>query len=186
MPTKALIIGILAAAALPMAAQAQPYDPGCVRSNEQNTVAGTALGAIGGALLGGAVAGRHDRGAGVVVGGVGGALAGNAIARSNNHPCPPGYDYAPGPAAYDRDGGDRHSIHERIDFLQGRINEASDDHRISPRDFDQANRELSFIRSEEDRLRDQDGGDLRAEDRDYLQGRLDNLNQRLRWYEQNG
>ena len=185
MRTKLLIAGFMMAVALPATALAQPYDPGCVQQNQNNRAAGTIVGAIGGALLGGAIGGRHNAGAGAVVGGVTGAVAGNAIAGSNNHPCPSGYYYAPPPPppGYVQPGygqpGPQASLHERIDFMQGRINSSAGQGRISPRDADGANRELNFIRSEETRLRYQDGGHLRPEDRDYLQARLDSLRQRL-------
>ena len=177
--------GLLVAATLPGAALAQPYDPACVQSNRDNRAAGTVIGAVGGALLGGAIAGRHDRGAGVVVGGVGGAMAGNAIAGSNDHPCPAGYDYGPpsGPGYWN---GAPQGIHARIDFMQDRISRAASDDRISPREADRENRELAFIRSEDQRLRYQDGGHLRQEDRDYLEARLDSLSQRLHWAKHNG
>ncbi|MGH6956400.1 MAG: hypothetical protein ACREEW_07010 [Caulobacteraceae bacterium] len=189
MRVKVLIATVAAAALLPALAIAQPYDRGCVQSNRQNNAAGTVLGAIGGAIVGGAIAGHHNRGAGVVVGGVGGALAGNAIARSNDHPCPPGYYYAPpppppAPAYYGQ--GEPRGIHARIDHMQDRLSAAADDGRISRREVYRDNRELDFIRSEEARLRDQDGGYLRPEDRQYLQQRLDSLDQRLDWAEHYG
>jgi hypothetical protein len=187
MRTRLIVAGFMLAASLPAAALAQPYDPGCVQSNQDNRAAGTVLGAIGGAILGGAIAGRHDRGAGVVVGGVGGAVAGNAIAGSNDHPCPSGYYYAqPGPPPNGFWNGAPRGIHERIDFMQDRISRSASYGWASPNEINRANRELSFIRSEDARLRDQDGGHLRPEDRDYLQGRLDSLSQRLHWAEHNG
>ena len=187
MRTKLLIAGFMMAVALPATALAQPYDPGCVQQNRDNRVAGTVVGAIGGALIGGAIGGRHAGGAGAVIGGVTGAAAGNAIAGANNTPCPPGYYYAPpppppgyGPSAFW--GGAPAGVHERIDFMQTRINRAYGQGYISPRESADANRELNFIRSEDSRLRYQNGGYLRPVDRDYLQGRLDNLGQRLRWF----
>jgi hypothetical protein len=184
MRTKLLIAGLIMAAALPAAAMAQPYDPGCVRSNQDNRAAGTVLGAIGGAVIGGAVAGHHDRGAGAVIGGVAGAAAGNAIARSNEHPCPAGYYYAPPPPPPNGFwGGAPAGIHERIDFMQHRIDRAAGGGWISRPEARRAYRELDFIRSEDARLRRQDGGRLRPVDRDYLQGRLDALSQRLHWAE---
>lgn len=188
MRNKLLAAGFMLAVALPGAALAQPYDSGCVRSNEDNRAAGTVLGAIGGAIIGGALAGRHDRGAGVVLGGVGGAVAGNAIAGANDHPCPAGY-YYPAPPPPQGGGfwaGAPGGIHERIDFMQDRINRSAGNGWISPHEARRANRELSFIRSEDARLRDQDGGHLRPEDRGYLQQRLDALGARLHWAEHNG
>jgi hypothetical protein len=192
MQTKLLIAGFMMAVALPASALAQPYDPGCVQSNRDNATAGTIVGALGGAILGGAIAGRHDRGAGVVVGGAAGALAGNSIARSNNSPCPAGYYYAPPPPppqAYDGGRfwyGAPTGVHDRIDFMQDRINRAASEGWVSPDEIRYANRELRFIRSEDSRLHYQDGGRLRPEDRDYLQSRLDSLSQRLHWAEHNG
>jgi len=195
MRTKTLIAGLMIAVTLPVAALAQPYDPGCVQSNQDSRAAGTVLGAIGGAIIGGAVAGRHDRGAGVVIGGVGGAVAGNAIAGSTNHPCPSGYYYqgppqGPGYGPPPGDGGfwngAPQGIRQRIDFMQDRIDRSSSNGWVSRREARRANDELSFIRSENQRLRDQDGGHLRQVDRDYLQGRLDSLSQRLHWAEHNG
>ena len=195
MRTKLLIAGFMMAVALPATALAQPYDNGCVRQNQDNRAAGTVVGAIGGALIGGAIAGRHNTGAGVVIGGVTGAVAGNAIAGANNHPCPSGYYYAPPPGyapppppGYAGPNGFWNGaptgVNQRIDFMQDRITSAYRYGRISPRQSADANRELNFIRSEDQRLRYQSGGHLRPEDRDYLQGRLDNLGQRLNWFQQ--
>ena len=101
MRQRLILAGLLAAAALPTFAHAQSYDAACRKSHSDDRAAGTVIGAIGGALLGSAVAGHHDRGTGAVVGGLGGAVVGNQIARSGEHHCPPGYDYVePAPAAY--------------------------------------------------------------------------------------
>ncbi len=207
MRTKLLIAGFMMAVALPATALAQPYDSGCVQQNRDNRAAGTVVGAIGGALIGGAIGGRHNAGAGAVIGGVTGAVAGNAIAGSNNHPCPSGYYYAPPPVQdgryndgryndgrYDRPTGDDGrfwagaptGVHERIDFMQTRINDSASRGSVSRHEISDANRELNFIRSEDQRLRYQSGGHLRQEDRDYLQGRLDSLGQRLHWAQHNG
>ena len=189
MPTKLLVAGFMMAVALPATALAQPYN-GCVQQNQANRAAGTVAGAIGGALIGGAIGGRHNAGAGAVIGGVTGAVAGNAIAGANNHPCPSGYYYAPppqpgyGPGNFW--GGAPTGVHQRIDYMQDRITQAYRYGRISPRESAEANRDLNYIRSEDQRLRYQNGGHLRPEDRDYLQGRLDNLGQRLRWFATNG
>ncbi len=237
MKNKLLMLSLVAAVAAPGLAMAQPYqyqpqpqgyvDPACVRQNKDNKTTGTILGALGGAIVGSAVAGRHDRGTGAVIGGVGGAVIGNNIARSNNHPCPEGYyypaqnppppayappppayappppAYAPPPAGYDRERWDRehregydrgpgrfwagapYSLHERIDFLQQRINESYQNRWIGRREYKAAMNDLSDIRRQDRRLRYQDGGELRPQDRDYIQQRLDNLSQRLRWFEHN-
>ena len=184
MRNQTLIAGLVALTLLPGVASAQYADPACVRSNQDNRAAGTVLGAIGGALLGGAIAGRHDRGAGVVVGGVGGAVAGNAIAGSNNQPCPAGYYYAPPPpppTGYWQ--GAPEGIGERIDITQGRIDHTAQAGWLAPREIDRLNSELNFVRSENRRLHAQDYGPLRPEDRAYLQQRLDYIAQQMHWME---
>jgi hypothetical protein len=187
MRNKLLVVGLMAMT-LPGMAMAQPYDPGCVRSNQDSRAAGTVLGAVGGALLGSAIAGRHSRGAGAVVGGIGGAVAGNAIAGSGDHPCPDGYYYnAPPPP----DGGGfwrgaPAGLRERIDFTQDRINRSAERGWISPDEVRRANYDLNHVRRERDRLRAQDGGELRPEDRAYLQSLLDNISERLHWAAHNG
>jgi hypothetical protein len=66
----------------------------CVQQQQNSTAAGAVIGGILGAILGGAAAGRYDRGAGIVAGGALGAVAGGAIGSSSaaqNPNCPPGY-----------------------------------------------------------------------------------------------
>ncbi len=182
-----LLAGLAALSLAPGLASAQPVDPACVRSNQQNQAAGTILGAVGGAILGGALSGRHDRGAGVAVGAVGGAVAGNAIAGANNQPCPAGYYYAPPPPPpmgfWD---GAPEGIGERIDIMQGRIDRTAQSGWLAPREIDHLNNELNFVRSENRRLHAQDYGPLRPEDRAYLQQRLDYIAQQLHWMEHRG
>jgi hypothetical protein len=72
-----LAAGIAAAALLPTFALAQQS---CEQQHD-NRVAGTVVGAGIGALLGAAIAGRHDTGTGVVVGGLSGAVVGNQLTR---------------------------------------------------------------------------------------------------------
>lgn len=185
-------LGAVTTAAVP--AMAQPYDSACVRSNQDNQVTGTILGAIGGALIGNAVAGRHDKGAGTAIGAIGGGVAGNAIAGANNHPCPAGYVYQgpPGPPPPPPPGrhefwqGAPGNIHERIDFVQGRIDTFARSGWISPNETRDAYGELNYIRDELRRLMYRDGADLNPPDRDYLQGMLDHLSRRLHWEEHNG
>ena len=195
MKTTLLISGLIALA-IPAAAMAQPYDPGCVRSNQDNRVAGTVLGAIGGAVLGGAVAGNGHKNDGAVVGALGGAVAGNAIAGSQNHPCPGGYvyverrDQGPPPPPPPRDRRDfwygaPEGVHERIDFMQDRIDRAIRGGWLSRREARDITGQMRHIRQEDRRLEYQDGGRLRPQDRDYLEGLLDNLSQRLHWAEHN-
>jgi hypothetical protein len=66
----------------------------CVRQRENSTAAGAVIGGILGAVIGGAAAGRYDRGAGIVAGGALGAVAGGAIGNASaasNPNCPPGF-----------------------------------------------------------------------------------------------
>ena len=168
-------------AALPVIAAAQP---GCVQSNRANNVAGTVVGGVIGAVIGSNVAGHGARTGGAVIGGATGALAGNAIARSNDHPCPEGYVYEgppPEPASYGFWRGAPAGIHERIDFMQQRLDASSERGWISPYDYRRLEAELNGIRRQDDQLRDRDGGRLYPQDRDYLQSRLDDMSQQLHW-----
>jgi uncharacterized membrane protein YebE (DUF533 family) len=185
MRNKLIIAGLLAAvAAAPSLALAQP---GCVRSNQQTTGTGAVLGAIGGALIGNALGGRHSRGIDTAAGAVAGGVAGGALANGYNDPCAQGYyrpgppppAYGPGPGGFW--AGAPQGIHQRIDFIQSRINRASADGRIPPHQTRMANRDLNDIRRQDQNLRDRDGGHLNPPDREYLQGRLDTLSQRLHW-----
>lgn len=65
----------------------------CVAQRANNTAAGAVIGGLLGALVGGGLAGRRDRGVGIVAGSATGAIAGAAIGGSaaNNPNCPPGY-----------------------------------------------------------------------------------------------
>jgi hypothetical protein len=189
MRNKALIAGFMALTLAPGAVLAQPYDPGCVRSNQDNHAAGTILGAIGGAILGSAIAGRGSHGAGAVIGGVGGAVAGNAIAGSNDHPCPTGYYYAPPPPPPEEAGFWRdapHGLHERIDFIQSRIDRSAQSGWLAPREIDRLNHELSDVRYQDRSLHDRDGSPLPPADLQYLQSRLDHIAGELHWMEHNG
>jgi len=72
-----LVAGVCAAAFIPVVALAQQT----CEQRQSNRVAGTIVGAGVGAVAGGAVAGRDDRGKGAVIGGVAGALIGNQVAK---------------------------------------------------------------------------------------------------------
>jgi len=74
----------------------------CVAHRANDTAAGVVIGGILGAIIGGSVSGRYDRGAGVVAGGALGAMAGGAIGStaSSNPNCPPGYVLAPDAAPF--------------------------------------------------------------------------------------
>ena len=203
---KLLIAGLLAAVALPSIAMAQP-DPGCQRSNNQTSTTGTVLGALGGALIGNAIAGKHDRGVGTVGGAVAGGVAGNVLAGQHNDPCPQGYyregppppqpAYGPGPGYGPGYGppppprgtfwyGAPAGIHERIDFINRRIGQARAAGRLGRHDSLAAYNDLNDIRHQEADMRYRDGGHLSPPDRDYLQSRLDNLSQRIHWQSHGG
>lgn len=167
---------------------AQAYDPACQRQNNTNTTEGAIIGGVAGALLGSAVAGRHERTEGAVVGGVGGAVVGGAVASSGNHPCPPGYvyrapppppGYGPPPSAFWQ--GAPEGIHERIDFLQMRIDRGAQNGFLGRGDVRRFNKELNAIRRQEAKMRHWDGGELTPPDRDRLFAELDDLSHRLNW-----
>ena len=61
------------------AASAQSVDPACRQANNQATTNNTIVGGLAGALLGTAVAGKHNKLEGAAVGGLGGALVGAVI-----------------------------------------------------------------------------------------------------------
>lgn len=193
MRNKLLLAGLLAAVAAPSLALAQP-DPGCVRSNQQTTGTGAVLGALGGALIGNAIGGRHSRGTDTALGAVAGGVTGAALANQHNDPCPEGY-YRPGPPpAYGPPPppgvgfwrGAPGGIHERIDFINTRIGQARANGWLGRHDAEAAYGELGDIRRQEHDMRYRDGGRLYPQDRDYLQGRLDTLSQRIHWQSHGG
>lgn len=191
MRNKLLLAGVFAAL-LPAAAMAQP-DPSCLQSNHDSRVEGTVLGAVGGALIGGAL----GHGAGAIIGGVGGAAAGNAIAGSRNDPCPPGYYRAPpppgygpgpGPVEYGASGfwhGAPGDLRARIDYMEGRLHEAADAGRLNPEQAHRAFDELGSIRGSIRDLYQRDNG-LSPDDRAYIQARLDHLGASVHWMEKTG
>jgi hypothetical protein len=83
------VAGIAVATLLPSMAFAQDR---CEQQRDQRTTAGTIIGGIAGAVVGGNVADRKNRTEGAVLGGVVGAVAGNAIARSSAD-CDRAYGY---------------------------------------------------------------------------------------------
>ena len=99
---------------------------------------------------------------------------------------PPAYDTAnaPPPPAYDR-GAFWHEaptgVEQRIDWMQTRIEHSRDSGSLDPRQLGYAQHELNDIRRMDSNLRARDGGALSEADRGYLQSRLDNLGQNLRW-----
>lgn len=196
MGRRILLAALTAALALPSLASAQPPDPSCVRSNQQTTATGAVLGALGGALIGNALGGRHSRGIDTVAGAGAGAVAGGALASTNNQPCPEGYyrpapppgygpppppppGYGPPEGAFWR--GAPASIHERIDFLYQRINDAQAQGRLGRHDARMLMRQLGDIRNQEASLRYRDGGALTPPDRAFLQDRLNQISGQLHY-----
>ncbi|HTK35443.1 MAG TPA: glycine zipper 2TM domain-containing protein [Caulobacteraceae bacterium] len=209
MRTFILIGALIGASTVPALASAQTPPPGCVR--QDNRAAGTVLGAVGGAVLGSAIAGRGDKTTGAVIGGVGGAIVGNQIAGSSVR-CPEGYyrqDQVQQPVQnYDRrdDRGDRYDrggygygagpdgfwrgapqgIREREDWLEQRIQRGVEQGTLDRREARRATDMLRDLRNTEQRLRRRDGGRLSRQDADYMQVRLDNLGQQITWLKQTG
>ncbi len=215
MRTKLLLAGLMAAALPASAALAQPPDPGCLQSNHDSRVEGTVLGAVGGALIGGAL----GHGAGAAVGGLTGAVAGNAIAGSRNDPCPAGYyrapppGYGPGygpppPPAYGPGYGPERppaygagygpppggggfwagapmDVNERVDFMRDRLQRAVQSGRLSPPQARRAFGELHRLRAWIDNRRARYGR-LSPDDRAYVQASLDHLGQSIHWMERTG
>jgi hypothetical protein len=72
-----VLAGFALAVIVPSAAAAQET----CQQRADNRVAGTAIGAVAGALLGSAVAGHHEKGTGAVIGGLAGAVVGNQVAK---------------------------------------------------------------------------------------------------------
>ncbi len=70
---------------------------------------------------------------------------------------------------------------ERIRFLQQRIDRGIADGSLDPREARRSQFELNRIDRTAMRLRQQNGGRMRPEDRDMIQARLDDLSRRLRW-----
>jgi len=97
----ALALAVSIPALGPTAASARSY---CEQRAHDRRVEGTVLGALGGALIGGAIS---HRGGGALIGGVGGAVVGNQLSRTS---CDRRYvrhayyrsRYEPRPAAYAR------------------------------------------------------------------------------------
>jgi hypothetical protein len=157
------------------------------------------IGALGGAVLGSAIAGHGDRTAGAVIGGVGGAVVGNQLAGSSVR-CPQGYyrrddrpvaqydrgayGYGPGPNGFWR--GAPLDIREREDWLAQRIERGVAAGTLDRREARRARDGLRDIRVTEQNLRSRDGGRLYDRDRDYIQMRLDTLSQQIRWANETG
>lgn len=65
----------------------RPQATYCDARSSERQVAGGVFGAVGGAVLGSAIAGRGDRNEGAVIGGLLGAVAGSAVARNSGRDC---------------------------------------------------------------------------------------------------
>jgi len=92
------------------------------------------------------------------------------------------------PPRWDRDAfwrGAPADPYQRIDFLQRRIQHGIDDGSLSPREARRAQYQLDHIRRDADRMRWRHRGNFSPADYDYIQGRLDDLSQQIRWQRQN-
>ena len=92
MNRSALLFALGVAATVALTPALASAGEACQRDRHDQKVAGTLIGALGGALLGNAIAGHGHRGDGALVGAVGGAVVGNQLSRSAS-PCPDGYAY---------------------------------------------------------------------------------------------
>lgn len=193
-----LLAAALGLAALPSISAAQTR---CEAEAHDRKVEGTVVGGVLGALAGNALSHGGGKTGGTIIGGVAGAAIGNNLSRTH---CPPGYaevqdqGYVPPPAydaggppppppAYDHQGFWQQApqgIHERIDWMQARIDRSRDDGSLNPRQVGYAEHDLNEIRRMAHELRERDGGQLNDQDRGYIQSRLDSLGQNLRWMRQ--
>ena len=184
-----LATSLAAAFVVPTLAEAQTR---CQQQQADNRAAGTVIGAVGGALLGSAIAGRGDRTAGAVVGGVGGAIVGNSIAASNGR-CPDGYvvvqdsAYGPPPPPPPRGGYPYtgaaptiESLHMQEDTLRRRIDNARDRGRLDRVQAGRLSDQLHRIEDREHDLRDRHAGRLTDDDRFDLQSELAGLSGQIR------
>jgi len=186
-------------------ASAQSVDPACRQANNQAATNDTIVGGLAGALLGTAVAGKHQKLEGAAVGGVGGALLGNVVGQSSAQPCTPGYYRAPPPPpppqyqpqAYrapppppssyrppppppgDFWYGAPEGVHDRIEYLQRQINQANRDGFLSPRELRRLNDRVEGLRHEESDLLYRNGGVLYDPDLRDLYHRLGDISHRL-------
>ena len=167
------------------------YDPACRKANSAQNTEGTVVGGVAGAVIGGAVSGHRQKTEGAILGGLAGALLGNSVARANDHPCPPGYAYAPpppppppppryvGPPPGDFWYGASDDIQERIEYLQRRINDDNRDGLLSPREYAHLSDQLDEVRHEEHEIMERNGGRLYPPEREGLFHRLINISHRV-------
>jgi hypothetical protein len=118
-------------------------------------------------------------------------IAAPALAQPYGPPPPPPapHDWHPGGPGGPGFGGPGApggwDIDRRIDWVQDRIARGRADGSLDRREAFRAQRALDGIRAEERRDRYHNGGRLNDGDRIGLQGRLDQLNDRLHWMRQN-
>lgn len=153
----------------PQAAAAQDR---CEQIRHDNRVAGTVIGAVGGALLGGAVAGnRGHKDSGALLGAVAGGFIGNQVGGSKD-PCPEGYQ---------RVDNVTYGLHEREAAIEQRIRQGVDTGQLDHREADRALDRLNDIRVEEGDMRNHNGGALGEHDHAVLWNALDDLEHGLVW-----
>ena len=80
-----LTLAVIAALAAPLAAAPSAEARTCAQARRARGADGTIIGGLGGALLGGAVAGHGAKTEGAVLGGVVGAVAGHQIGKHGAH-----------------------------------------------------------------------------------------------------
>jgi hypothetical protein len=165
----ASLLGVVPAALSPEIAAAQDR---CEQIRHDNRVAGTVIGAVGGALLGGAVAGnRGHKDSGALLGAVAGGFIGNQVGGSKD-PCPDGYQ---------RVDDVTYGLHEREAGIEQRIRQGVDAGQLDRRDADRALDRLNDIRAEEGDMRNHNGGALDDHDRTVLWNELDELEHHVAW-----
>lgn len=93
------------------------------------------------------------------------------------------------PAVAQAPGWDRNTFwrdaptdpYQRINFLQRRIQHGIDDGSLNPHEARRSQYQLTRIRQDADQMRYRHHGRFSQADYDYIQGRLDNLSQQIRW-----
>jgi hypothetical protein len=166
-----LTAGLLALAPALLAPDLASAQDRCEQIQNGNRVAGTVLGAIGGAVLGSAVAGHGNKTAGALIGGAAGGYVGNQIGGSQN-PCPQGYQQVD-QATWDLD--------QREGDLDRRLHEGLDSGRLDRGQANAALDRLADLRAEEGDIRNHNGGPLYDRDRDHLMGELADIEQSVNW-----
>jgi hypothetical protein len=94
---------------------------------------------------------------------------------------PPPTDAPPPPPPEPTANAGDWTLDHREQWLQDRIDHGVARGSLDGREVARGQQELGAIRTEQARLTERDGGALSPEDRSYLQSRIDQLNQTLRW-----